>query len=78
MLVTNKSIEKLSQLMPTRNKEKVGIVVLAKTLVKLKSYWKRQQMERTEEGMHSREDARNQQGSYKTPREKEGRGETQG
>lgn len=78
MLGTNKSIEELSQLMPTTNKEKVGIVVLKKTLVKLKSYWKWKQMERTEEGMHSREDARNQQASCKTPREKEGRGETQG
>lgn len=77
MLGTNKSVEKLSQLMPARNKEKVGIVALKKTLVKFKSYWKRQQMERTEEGMHSREGARNQQGSCKTPREKEGRGETQ-
>lgn len=64
MLGTNKSIEELSQLMPTTNKEKVGIVVLKKTLVKIqvkfKSYWKRQQIERTEERMHSREDARNQ------------------
>lgn len=35
MLGTNKSIEELSQLMPTTNKEKVGIVVLKKMLVKI-------------------------------------------
>lgn len=36
MLETKESIEELSQLMPTRSEEKVGIFALKKTLVKIK------------------------------------------